>query len=215
MPNYKLVLFDLDGTLTKSDPGVLRCVRETLAEMKFPELPPETLRKFIGPPLYQSMQEYCGMSMEEAQKAVELYREVYNTKGIYENSVYEGIFELLKDLHKQKIQVGVATSKPIGAARDVLGYFGLKEHLDVICGADEDEKRKTKTDVMREAIELAGVLPSETVMIGDTKFDAYGASQAGTEFIGALYGYGTREEMEECGANTFADTVEKLRGMLI
>ena len=92
MKAYDLILFDLDGTLTRSDPGILRCIRDTMKKLNVPEPPAETMRKFIGPPLTLSIREYCGITGEKAMEFVEEYRSIYNVEGVFEAEVFDGMF---------------------------------------------------------------------------------------------------------------------------
>lgn len=214
MKAYDLILFDLDGTLTQSHPGILRCIRDTMKKLNVPEPPAETMRKFIGPPLVLSLKEYCGISQEKIMEFVEEYRNIYNVEGIFEAKVFDGMLPLLKRLRDAGYKLAMATSKPQSSANLVSDHFGITPYLDMISGASEDEN-DTKTNVMRRAIAAMNTTPERTLMIGDTRFDAEGAQKTGTDFLGALYGYGTREEMEAFGAVHFADTPQELEKWIL
>ena len=210
---YDIVLFDLDGTLTKSDPGIINSVKATLKQMDCPV--PSNLRRFIGPPLYTSFVDFCGMTEEQSQRSIMLYRDYYNAKGIFDNSVYPGILDLLKDLKEAGAKVCVATSKPQSAAEIVLNYFEITPLLDFISGASEDDRSSEKVTLIENGLKKCGIPADRAVMIGDTRFDAEGAKGANVDFIGALYGYGTREEMINAGASRFAKDAQELRSLLI
>lgn len=212
---YRAVLFDLDGTLTDSGPGIISCVRKTIRHMNCPELPPGTLRRFIGPPTWISFRTFCGLSPEETQKAVGYFRGIYDAEGVFDNSVYAGIPELLDDLHGAGALLAVATSKPGSQACKVLDHFGLTRKFDDIAAADESDRESGKEKLIRSVLENEGVSPEEAAMIGDTKFDAAGARKAGVDFIGVLYGFGTEEEMRREGAAAFVRSVDGLYGMLL
>ena len=109
---FKYILFDLDGTITESGPGIMNSVAYALEKMGYEEKDREKLKRFIGPPLTDSMMKYYGMSEEDAAKAVRYYREYYTEKGIFENSVYDGFDESIKRLKEQGLILAVATSKP-------------------------------------------------------------------------------------------------------
>ena len=205
MKPYDLILFDLDGTLTQSHPGILRCIRYTMKKLNVPEPPAETMRKFIGPPLVLSLKEYCGIPQEKIMEFVEEYRNIYNIEGVFEANVFDGMFPLLEELRQAGYKLALATSKPQSSAKLVSDHFGITPYLDMISGASEDEN-DTKANVIRRAIAAMNTTPGRTLMIGDTRFDAEGAQQTGTDFLGALYGYGTQKEMEVFGAVHFADT---------
>ena len=214
-PKYKAVLFDLDGTLTESHPGVISAVKEALDRMGIPAPEDSILKKFVGPPLQCSFAEYCGMTPDQCEAAVDIFRETYPKKGAFENSVFEGMHELLKDLQARGIKTMVATSKAESAAKIILDYFELSPVIDYLAGAREDQGRQPKSELILRGLRKYQIDPKDAVMIGDTHFDADGARDSGTDFIGVLFGYGTKEEMEASGGKKFAATVEELHGMLL
>lgn len=212
---YKIVLFDLDGTLCESGEGILNSVKHALGEVRIPIPPPETLRKFIGPPLGQSFQTFCGMSPKLAERAVAAYRERYNRVGWKENRLYPGINELLRDLRTSGAKLSTASSKPQPALERIVRHFGIIDVFDALVAAGPDGFHSSKPEMIERAIRTCGgAQKCEVVMIGDTHFDAEGAAVAGVDFLAAAYGYGTREELAAAGATCFADTVEDLRAFL-
>ena len=196
---YKTILFDLDGTLTDSEPGIVNSVRYALRSFGM-EAEPATLRSFIGPPLYDSFRGTMGMSDADAKRAVDTYRVYFRDKGIFENAPYPGVPEMLEALRAAGRRLIVATSKP--------------EALEGVYGADMEGKRSSKIDVIRYAMRERGIAPSSAVMVGDRKYDITGAREAGLADIGVLYGYGSREELVEAGATRLAASVADLREML-
>ena len=209
---YHTILFDLDGTLTDSGPGITNSVAYALKKWNIEEKDINVLRKFVGPPLDASFAKYYGFSKEKCVQAIQYYREYYLTKGIYENRVYDGMEELLKWLRDTGRRVIVATSKPEPSAIHVLEYFQIDSYFDIIAGATMDGSRVEKSDVIRYALDRAGIRDlSGVVMVGDRENDIQGAKANGLDSIGVLYGYGSREELEEAGAMQIAETVEDLR----
>ncbi len=213
--NYDMVLFDLDGTLTNSEPGIVGCVKLALTKMNFPIPEQETLRRFIGPPLWHSFSEFCGMTDEQAEEAVCLYRDTYNVSGAFLNRPYPGVVSLLDMLKETCIPIAVATSKPDNITAPVLDYFHLTPYFAYVSAPSETEHSSKKKELILTALEKCGVAPERAVMVGDTHYDAVGAREAGTNFIGVLYGFGTREEMENEGAVNFAADLAELQSMLI
>ena len=212
---YHTILFDLDGTLTDSGPGITNSVAYALKKWNIEEKDINVLRKFVGPPLDASFAKYYGFSKEKCVQAVQYYREYYLTKGIYENQVYDGMEELLKWLRDTGRRAIVATSKPEPSAIHVLEYFHIDSYFDIIAGATMDGSRVEKSDVIRYALDRAGIRDlSGVVMVGDRENDIQGAKANGLDSIGVLYGYGSREELEEAGAMQIAETVEDLRGCI-
>ena len=214
-PVFETVLFDLDGTLAKSAPGVLDCVVTTLQHMNKPVPDPETLRKFIGPPLCHSFMEFCGMTRQEADLGLAHYREIYLNGGIYNNSTFEGVPQLLAELKENGIKLCIATSKPEPLAHIVLEHLEIAPFFHFVAGADLEERKSSKMQLIQKGLAHCDTNPKNAVMIGDTQFDALGAQQAGTHFIGVLYGYGTKQEMQQHSAQTFASTVQELTELLL
>jgi len=215
--SWDVVLFDLDGTLTDSGLGVANGVLYTLEKMGLPKPSDVELKKYLGPPLWTSFQEYAGIAESDTPEAVRLYREYYNETGAFENSVYPGIPELLTKLNDQGKRLAVATSKVDYAALAILRHFNLNHHFEVIAGSDETgELRGTKALVIEHALaELAIPAGTAIVMIGDREHDILGAKAHGIPGIGVLYGYGDREELESAGALEIASEVSDLASVLL
>ena len=216
MRNYDVILFDLDGTLTDSAPGILNSVRYACRKLGL-EMPSEaTLRKFLGPPLIDSFRNLCGLSAADADRAVAAFREYFPTKGIFENEVYPGIPAMLADLHARGCQLVLATSKPEEYARRIMAHFDLEQYFTAICGATLDETRTDKAEVIAYALETIALTDKTgVVMVGDREHDVVGAKKNALPCIGALYGYGTREELRSAGAAAIADTVQDLHKLLL
>lgn len=206
---YQYILFDLDGTITESAPGILNSVRYALKKMGFAIRDEEELLQFIGPPLVDSMKKYYGMNEEQAEQAVVFYREYFLQKGLFENSVYEGIEESLKLLSESGKKHAIATSKPEEYSVRIIEHFGLTDKFEKICGATMDKSRNEKADVIRYTLEMLGI-PDEdkgsVLMVGDRRHDIIGAKQNGLDSMGVLYGYGDRNELEEAGADYIAES---------
>ncbi|MGB8021008.1 MAG: HAD hydrolase-like protein [Candidatus Nanopelagicales bacterium] len=198
------ILFDLDGTLTESGPGVMASVRHAL-ELMGEQVPgDDVLRRFIGPPLADSFRDFCGMDADRVRVAIGAYREHYAEHGQYENSVYEGIPEVLETLSAAGRTLAVATSKAQLFADGILNHFGLAEHFALILGSEFDGSRTRKSDVLREVLARLGRPGREGVLIGDRYHDVFGATSVGMPCIGALWGYGSPEELTSAGATALA-----------
>ncbi len=194
------LFFDLDGTLTDSAPGIVRSAKYALSHFGI-SLDDTVMLKFIGPPLMESFQKLCGLNEEDSKEAIRLYREYFAVKGMFENSVYDGVFEMLDSLRRQGKILAVATSKPEIYAKQILDHFGLTEYFSYISGAALDHVRMTKADVLQKAVVGTGLLDlSRGLMIGDRMHDVTGARTVGMETLGVLYGYGSREELMAAGA---------------
>jgi len=216
MRQYDVVLFDLDGTLTDPGLGITSSVAHALRRSGITPPPLHELYPFIGPPLIDAFMERYQMTQEEAIAAVGYFREYFQRRGIFENKVYEGIGAMLGRLKAAGITVVLATSKPEEFALRILEHFGLTGYFDCVTGATMDETLSRKGDII--ALALTRCTPADhgrTVMVGDRKHDIQGAKENGLASIGVLYGYGSRAELEQAGADQIAATVEDLEALLL
>lgn len=211
MASYQYYFFDLDGTLVDSEKGITNSVKYVLEKYHIKNYDMETLRKFIGPPLGESFQKYFGFPQEETERLIKSYREYYTAGGMYEAEIYGGIEELLKGLKKEGKTLAVATSKPEAFAKQILERFGLAPYFDCIAGASMDGSRIAKDAVLEYALSRCGVEEkARAVMIGDREHDIFGARKNGLDSIGVLFGFGSRKELEEAGADYIAETPDEI-----
>lgn len=218
MKKYKVLLFDLDGTLTDSEEGILNCVRYGLESYGFDIPGYEVLRSFIGPPLMVSYTEFCGLNRADAERAILKYRERYSEKGIFENRLYDGIKELLSDLKNAGYKIALATSKPEVFALRILEHFGIAEYFDAAAGSTIGREDETKADMIRLAMQRLGLDEKDkpdVLMIGDRKHDIIGARECGIDAAGVYYGFAPEGELEEYGADMIAENIQELRGILL
>ncbi len=209
---YDAVIFDLDGTLTDSEPGIVNCVQYALAKFGIRDLDPEQLRAYIGPPLNPAFQQLSGLSPEDAERAVLYYRERYNVDGFLENRVFEGIPALLKTLKARGAYLALATAKPHPVVDMVLDAFDLTKYFDRIMAPGGEHGLHDKASLVRAALPT---LCHRACMVGDRLFDIEGARSCGIDAVGAGYGYGGREELERAGATTVVDSVAELTRLLL
>lgn len=208
---YDNILMDLDGTITNPKQGITKSVQFALKALGLHIEDLDTLTKHIGPPLKAGFMEYYDFNEEEADRAVDKYREFYDKAGILDNEVYQGMEQLLIKLRAAGKVIIVATSKPEPLAERILSHFHLDQYFDSICGATFDDQRSKKEEVIRYALEKNNITDlSKVVMIGDRKYDIEGAKEVGIASIGVLYGFGSREEIEIAGADRIATTVEEV-----
>ncbi|WP_313185028.1 HAD family hydrolase [Lacrimispora sp.] len=213
--NKEYLLFDLDGTLTDPKEGITKSVQYSLRHFGIEVENLDELCCFIGPPLKDSYMEYFGFSEEQARKAIDIYREYFSEKGLYENKAYEGVLGVLQSLLKAGKKLYVASSKPEVFVRMILEHFELDSCFLFIGGADMDETRVKKADVIRYVLKESGITDlDKTVMIGDRKHDVLGAKETGIASVGVLYGYGSRQELTEAGADVLAETIFDLQNLL-
>jgi phosphoglycolate phosphatase len=200
------VVFDLDGTLTDSAPGILRSTQYALDRLNaaggaaVPVPAATELRWIVGPPLQESFAKLVGA--DRASTLLSLFRERYSTIGLFENSLYDGVVEALDRLTALDYRLFVATSKVEPDARRILDHFDLTRYFKQIYGAEMDGRRSAKSELLTYLLGRERI--SETrrvVMIGDRRYDALGARAVGIRAIGALWGYGDAEELAAAGAD--------------
>lgn len=207
----KYVLFDLDGTLTDSQAGIINSIEYMLEFYGIHIEDRSQLRPWLGPPLKESLMKYYGFEEGKALEGVAKYREYFDRQGIFENKVYPGIEDMLKKLKEKGCQLYVATSKPETAALRIMEHFDLSKYFTYIGGATLDDSRTKKGAVIQYVLERTGAADKdEVIMVGDRENDVMGARENGIQVIGALYGYGTREELEAAGADYIAETAEDI-----
>lgn len=207
------ILFDQDGTLTDSGPGIIRCARLTLAHFGIKKSY-DDLRVFVGPPLEESFLD-LGIKEENLQEAIRIYRQEYETKGLYENKPYPGIIEMLKHLRKAGYPLYIVTSKDREVALRVLSHFDMTEYFQEVYGTDKRKKvQKTKAELMKECLDETKKLSLNAIMVGDTKFDINGANSNRIPSVAVLYGYGSRLSIEEAKPTFLAKDVQELEKIL-
>ena len=227
MNHYRYLLFDLDGTISESAPGIIKAVQYGLNAVGIHETDEKKLSTFIGPPLNVQMKKLYHMTDEDIVTAVTKFRELYETKGIFDCRPYEGLDILLPEAVKAGHILAVASSKPEPFVKEIIRHFGFSSYFSVICGSDiGDELKKRavisqKARIIRKAmgeLEEKGFdhddLWHHTLMIGDTAYDIDGAKENRLPSLGVSYGYGSREELEQAGADEIACSVEEMGKIL-
>lgn len=209
---YTTILFDLDGTLTRSEEGITRSALYAAEKLGFTGYTQEQFKAFIGPPLYHSFRTIVGMDDMQAQQATALYRERFSRVGWAENEVYPGIAVLLRSLKLNGAKVAIATAKPQIFAERIAKQFGMAPYLDAIVGPGMDTKHASKVEIVGKAMALLG---GRGVMVGDRCYDIEGGAGNGIDTIGVTYGYGTEEELRAAGATHMAHSVAELDALLL
>jgi phosphoglycolate phosphatase len=208
---YQAILFDLDGTLTDSRPGIISTMQYALAEVGASVPTVAALHDWIGPPLRASFLKYLGQPTL-ADRAVTLYREQYARQGAYENQPWPGILDLLAELRERNIPIAVATSKHRPAALQILDHFAMTDFFVAIAGPTDDSPGDTKAAAIAAALDaLDASRRRGAVMVGDRHHDVQGARSHGLPCIGVSYGYGGHTELNTAGANPIVASVDALR----
>jgi len=214
-PDYTAVLFDLDGTIVDSAPGITASLAKTLAALNEPIQTPAELLRWVGPPILDSFRDLGGFDPAESAHALEVYRGFYLSEGVFDATVYDGVPEVLRAISEARLPLSLATSKPETPATLVLDHYGLTHYFDELTGASDDETRSKKADVIAEALRrLAanGADLSRTIMIGDRIHDIEGAAENGLPTIYVTWGYGS--PAESAGAVSIVDHPDELYPLL-
>ena len=197
---YQYLLFDLDGTLTNPKEGITKSVQ-------YP---------YIGPPLIPSFMEFHGLTQEQALEALKVYRRRFESVGLFENEVLNGVPEMLRALKQKGMFVAVASSKPEAYVRRILKHFDLLQYFDEVVGASMDEKLSAKKDIIGEALRRMGKSPGDhdVLMIGDRMHDVEGAKLCGLDSLGIYTGFASEGELEEAGATYVFHTIKDMADFL-
>lgn len=209
------ILFDLDGTLTDPRVGITRCIAHALERMGRPSPPLDDLLFAIGPPLRASLARLLGEDSRDAvERALAHYRERFADVGLFENAPYEGIAEALQALRASGATLYVATSKPLVYAERIVRHFGLDAHFAAVHGCELDGTREDKRDLLAHLLPRHGIAPGTASMVGDRGVDMAAARHHGLRALGAVWGYGSREELTAAGAHALCEAPGELPAAL-
>lgn len=213
---YDAVLFDFDGTVADTAEGIFNGIYHVLDSMGINRPEAKELRYFIGPPLHDSFHTIFGFDEEKCNAAVATYREYYSAKGLFELTMYDGMEELFRKLKEQNIKLGIASAKPEVFLKRIIDYYNMTEIFDIVAGSDIAYAHIDKSAIIKRTIELLN-LPegAKVLMVGDRSFDIDGAKKAGIDSAGVLFGYGSREEFEEAGAEYIVEKATDIFDIII
>lgn len=215
---YQYIFFDLDGTLTDSKEGILNCLRYAFEKMGEPTPPETVLLGFIGPPLQDSFRYICGFTPEQTCRAIQLFRERYVPIGKFENVAAPGMQELCARLKQQGYVLALASSKPETMGVAICEKFGFTPFLETITGSPPEGDWE-KADVIREAMSRLGLTDKDVphiLMVGDRKFDVFGAKSCGIDCVGVeFFGYASPGELMEAGAVAVVQTAQELENFIL
>lgn len=210
------IAFDLDGTLVDPKEGIVSCLEYALERLEIDSPDQDELAKHIGPPLPVTFATLLKTDDPELiKKAVSIYRERFAVSGIFENSVYPGIPEMLDALRASGLALYVATSKPTNYARKIMTQCGIASSFKQIYGSEMDGTRADKRELLKHLLKHEKLKPEQLVAVGDRKHDIAGAHELGVRAVGVLWGYGSFEELDEAGADLYVRTPGDLPGLLI
>lgn len=208
---YDAVVFDLDGTLFDAEEGIVSSVVKAMKEMGL-EIPQGAqLRQVVGPPLRYSFHDLLNVPSERLDEAADRYAHIFRSEGMYRYSVYPGIRTMLRVLKENGIYVALASSKPRDLCEHILRHYGLRHFFDRVIGETDSHAKLGKPEMIRRA------LPEHyerAAMVGDRLYDMEGAKAAGVDGVGAVYGCGSVEELQNAGATLLVSDADELRELL-
>lgn len=208
---FEYVLFDLDGTLTDSEVGIVNAALYALDKYNITVNEIGELRKFIGPAIQEAFSTDYGFEEEEVEEVIKTFREYYAEKGVYENKVFPGIVEMLVELKKRNKKLAVVSSKAEVFTHRILEHFDLLKYFDYVASATLDSTKTKKVELISEVIEHFDIDDlDKVVMVGDRKGDIRGAAESGVTSIAVLWGYAADDEIEKHKPDYVAEKVEDL-----
>lgn len=216
MPQFTHILFDLDGTLTNPRLGIGNSLKYALRQMHVDGYSDEILERFVGPPIQDGLKNLFGMNERDTNLAVEHFRTYFGEKGLYENEPYQGISELLEELHLSGKRIYVVTSKLEKYAKIIMQHFEFDRYIDDLQGAEATGKHSGKGLLIEQLMERNRIPASNSiVMVGDTHYDLIGAQENGISGIAVSYGFGTAESLSSFKPDYMVDTVDELAELLL
>lgn len=193
---YDVIIFDLDGTLLDTSSGIIYAVGKTLDKMNLPSVSYSIAQRFIGPPLKKSFMQLCGMTEYAAKNATDIFRFIYRNESMFIAGLYPDVKIYLEQLKAIGIRMCVATNKNEELAMEILEYFDIAKFFSAICGSN-DTKQLDKKDIINICLDKLKIeSKKEVLMVGDSKFDAIGASECNIDFLAALYGFDFKTKLD-------------------
>jgi len=215
-PVYRHIIFDLDGTLSDSRKGIFNAYHYTVEQLNLQLPPPGKMNSLIGPSLQKGFEDVFKLPVSIIPEAIRVFREYYGDKGLYENELYEGIYELMGELSDSGARLYVATAKYELYANQVLEFFGIKKFFVDVAGADYNGYSASKTLLVSSVLRRNAVAdPADAVVIGDTHYDVHAARELDLDSIGVTYGFSSAEEMASYEPDFLVDRVNELRPILL
>jgi phosphoglycolate phosphatase len=204
------ILFDLDGTLVDSYPGIADAYRFTFDALRLDGSADLDLHDFVGPSIREVLKDHFGLSGSRLEEGVQLFRSHYGSEGLYRFSKYEGVEAMLMGLKDSGYQLCIATGKLWTMAVQVVEHAGWTELFSVIGGAKPDGSRYLKRDVIAWTLDQIAPGTAALAMVGDRAADIVGGRDLGLRGVGVTWGYGTAAELTEAGATIIVDSVDDL-----
>lgn len=209
----ELVIFDMDGTMADTAPGILSSFMAVPSELGIPKPPVEAYYSYMGGPLVDNMASIYGIDRITAVRAAEIFRKHYESVGFLNAVLYPGMKDLIRSLYGRGVKLGVATMKLDEYAKQLMVRWGIDDMFTEVVGADSMSTVR-KTDMIDRCVHAAGTVPKKTIMVGDTANDYRAAMESGIGFVAVTYGYGFSSEVCAKNGIPYAETVGDLERFL-
>ena len=211
-----VVFFDLDGTLVDSRAGIFRCLQIVATQMFNRELAPQELMRFVGPPIRLGIRDILGVTdSQKIEEAVSIYRQHYDSGGVFEYSLYDGVSSCLESLKRAGFTLFVVTSKMDLSAIRIVEHAGLLPLFQKVYGPNRQGEPKTKAELIARVLEEQMLDRARVTMIGDRKYDALAAKSHNIPTIGVTYGFGSVAELQEAGVSVLCGSAEEIQPALV
>jgi phosphoglycolate phosphatase len=204
------VLFDLDGTLVDSLPGIVSAYQHVSAEMQLGAIESADVRPLIGPPIQVGLQRHFGLSGSQLDESVRIFREHYAAYGVLRFSKYAGIEPMLLELRARGVELCIATSKLRTMAVAIVEHAGWIDLFDLVGGAEADGTRHHKKDVIEWTMARIQSGTRALAMVGDRADDILASRDLDLIGIGVTWGYGSVTELVDAGATTTVGSPDQL-----
>ena len=216
MSKYKLVIFDMDGTLADTSPGILNCIKYTIKQMGLNEISLEQMYSHVGPPMEESYNRNFGLTGDSLKQAVSHHKEYAIQKGFKELKLYDGVLPLIDAIRKNGIKTAVATLKAHDTILKIFDSLEISDKFDIVFGVSQDNPM-AKAQLLNCCIKEIGIEPFEAVLIGDSKYDAIGAMETGIDFIAVTYGFGFKSasDVEQYPHVCVCDSVKEIEQFIL
>lgn len=209
---YKLVLFDLDGTIIDSSEGLINAAKEALTNLKLEILPDEEIKSCIGLPIGEPLGKIYGWDDAEKKAFYDIFRPIYKNKYLFQCDPFPGMVPLLSELKESGHHIGIATNKRKDSTELLLDHLEITDLFDIVVAQDQKQIRD-KSDMILDALEIMHICKEDSVLVGDSVTDLEAAEKAGICFIGVKFGFGFKESEEI--EFKLVNTVKELRELLL
>ena len=209
------VLFDFDGTLIDTWPGIEETLRASFRSLDLTVRHEDITTALVGMPLLKVFEKLLGPDIPEARLAVEKYRELFPESGISGSRPFDGVIGMLEKLKEQDTDLFIVTARNEAITKQMMDRHGLARFFEWVRGEREGEVLEGKAGMVAEVLQRFNLSREDCIMVGDRQYDIEAALANGIGAVGVTYGYGTREELINAGADTVINSIEELEKLLL